>query len=182
MNLDKKHSRYGSLLMAMHWIMLIMLVGVFACIELREVFPRGSEPRAALKTWHFMLGLSVFCLLWLRLLARVTTPTQPIIPSLPLWQRVTANSVEFTLYLFMFVMPVLGWSVLSAEGSTIPFWGFEFFALLNTDKELAKQLEEIHGLIGTAGYYLIGLHAMAALFHHYIRQDNVLLRMLPRRH
>jgi cytochrome b561 len=31
------------------------------------------------------------------------------------------------------------------------------------------------------GYYLIGLHALAALFHHYVVRDNTLARMLPRR-
>ena len=35
--------------------------------------------------------------------------------------------------------------------------------------------------IGTIGYWLIGLHAVAALFHHYLMRDNTLLRMLPRR-
>jgi cytochrome b561 len=31
------------------------------------------------------------------------------------------------------------------------------------------------------GYWLIGLHAAAALFHHYIVRDNTLRRMLPLR-
>lgn len=59
--------RYGSLSIAMHWLMLALLVAVYACIELREFYPKGSDPREALKQWHFMLGLAVFVLVWLRL-------------------------------------------------------------------------------------------------------------------
>ena len=54
--------------------MLLLLIAVYACIELREIYPKGSDPREALKTWHFMLGLSVFVLVWLRLLVNITSP------------------------------------------------------------------------------------------------------------
>jgi len=63
-------ARWGSLSIALHWLMLILMVGVYACIELKGFFPKGSETRELLKQWHFMLGLSVFALVWLRLLAR----------------------------------------------------------------------------------------------------------------
>ena len=48
-------------------------------------------------------------------------------------------------------------------------------------RELAKQFEEIHETIGKVGYLLIGLHAAAALTHHYFCRDNTLVRMLPSR-
>ena len=44
---------------------------------------------------------------------------------------------------------------------------------------LADQLDDFHKMIGEIGYYLIGLHTISALFHHYIQKDNTLLRMLP---
>src|SRR6185312_16209541 len=56
--------RYGSLSIGMHWLMLLLLVAVYACIELREFYPRGSDLRDGLKTWHFMLGLSVLALVF----------------------------------------------------------------------------------------------------------------------
>ncbi|KAB0529935.1 cytochrome B, partial [Pseudomonas palleroniana] len=48
-------------------------------------------------------------------------------------------------------------------------------------KEFAKQLEGWHVLGGTIGYWLIGLHALAGLYHHYVVRDNTLLRMMPKR-
>jgi len=47
------------------------------------------------------------------------------------------------------------------------------------NEALAGQLEEVHETIGTLGYWLIGLHATAGLFHHYVLRDATLTRMLP---
>lgn|SRR5512138_1519548 len=174
--------RYGRASIALHWITLALLVGVYACIELREIFPRGSEPREALKMWHFMLGLSVFFVVWLRLAARFLGTTPPIIPPAAKWQAVVAVVVEFALYALMIVLPLLGWLTLSAEGKTIPFFGLQLPALIAQNEQLAHRTEELHETLATAGYFLIGLHAAAALFHHYVRRDNTLERMLPSRH
>ena len=57
-------ARYNSFSIGLHWLMLVQLIAVYACIELRELYPKGSDPREALKTWHFMLGLSVFVLVF----------------------------------------------------------------------------------------------------------------------
>lgn len=181
MDFKNTTDRYGSLSIAMHWLMLLLLVAVYAAIEVREFYPKGSDPREALKQWHFMLGLSVFVLIWLRLALRLWGPTPRIRPAVGIWQHRAAVFMHVALYLFMVVMPLLGWVVLSAKGRVIPFFGLELPALIGPDKGLADQLEELHGTIGTAGYYLIGLHAVAALFHHYILRDNTLRRMLPQR-
>lgn len=172
-------ARYGSMLIAMHWVMLLLIVAVYACIELRVIYPRGSEIREALKTWHFMLGLAIFALVWLRLLARYLGPEPEIVPRPPRWQRFVASGTELAIYLFMIVMPLLGWLVLSGENKPVPFFGLELPALIGENKPLAKQLEGIHETIGQIGYFLIGIHAVAALAHHYIHHDNTLVRMLP---
>ena len=65
---------YSRVSIALHWLMLVLLAAVFACIELRVNYPRGSDIREALKTWHFMLGLLVFVLVWVRLFARRSMP------------------------------------------------------------------------------------------------------------
>jgi cytochrome b561 len=77
----------------------------------------------------------------------------------------------------MVAMPLLGWLVLSAGGKPIPFFGLELPALLAPNKELGHQIKEVHELGGNLGYALIGGHAAAALFHHYVMRDNTLVRM-----
>jgi len=182
MNWKNTSERYGALMIGMHWLTLLLLVAVYACVELREFYPRGSELREGLESWHFMLGLSVFVLLFVRLALRfVSGPRPPVRPPLPAWQEHLAALMHLALYAFLLVMPLLGWLVLSAEGKPIPFFGMQWPALVGPDKGLADSLEEIHETIGTVGYYLVGLHAAAALVHHYVSRDNTLLRMLPRR-
>jgi cytochrome b561 len=181
MNAKSTSPRYRSLLIALHWLMLLLIIAVYACIELREQYPRGTEMRAALKTWHFMLGLSVFALVWVRLLVRFTGKIPVVTPPLPRWQKQSAHVIEFLMYFFMLAMPVLGWLALSADNARIPFFGMRLPALIGANPELAKQLEDVHGLIGDTGYFLVGIHAAAALFHHYVRRDDTLKRMLPGR-
>jgi len=83
------------------------------------------------------------------------------------------------LYAFLVVMPVLGWFALSAKGGVVHFYGLELPALVGPDRALAKRLEDIHEAIGTVGYFLVGGHAAAALWHHYVMRDDTLRRMSP---
>lgn len=173
--------RFGSATIFLHWFMLALLAAVYACIELRTFWPKGTDMRELLKTWHFMLGLSVFALVWIRLLARVRGGTPPIVPKPAAWQTGLSHAMHAALYLLMICMPIAGWLILSAKGKPIPFFGLELPPLTGTNKPLAEQVEELHETVGTIGYWLIGLHAAAALFHHYIQKDNTFARMWMRR-
>jgi len=177
-----KHTeaRYGSLSISLHWLTLVLLAGVYACIELRSGFPKGSDPRELLKHWHFMLGLTVFGLTWLRLLARAFGKAPAIVPTPPAWQMLAARLMHLALYALLLGAPLAGWLTLSAGGKPIPFFGLELPPLVDPDPDLARQIKGWHELAGTVGYWLIGLHALAALAHHYISHDNTLRRMLPR--
>lgn len=179
MSLSNSSTRYGSLMIALHWLTVLLIVGVYACIELRELYPRGSDPREALKTWHFMLGLSVFLVTVLRLGVRWANPTPAITPPLPAWQAGLSRLVHILLYVLLLAMPIGGWLILSAGGKSIPYFGLELPPLIGENRDLAKQIRGIHGTVGLVGYYLIGLHALATLAHHYWRNDDALRRMLP---
>lgn len=172
-------ARYSVASIILHWLMLLLIIGVYAAIEFREFFPKGSEPRETLKTWHFMLGMSVLGLVWLRIGARLIWPARLSSPDEPAWRQGLARATHFTLYVFMIGMPIAGWLILSAEGATIPFFGVELPALVGKNEQFAEQVEEIHELGGTIGYWLIGIHAAASLFHHYILRDRVFARMMP---
>ena len=172
-------SRYSSLSITLHWAMLLLLIAVYACMELRGYYPKGSDFREGLKMWHFMFGLTVLLLVLIRVVARVTGGTPPINPDPPAWQTLIARLTHFALYAFMIAMPIAGWVILSASGKTIPFYGLDLPALVGPNKALAEQVKELHETVATIGYFLVGLHAVAALFHHYIVKDDTLRRMMP---
>lgn len=175
-NVTKKFSPAS---IGLHWIMLLLLAAVYATMEFRGIFPKGSAPRDAMKALHYMLGLSVFVLVWVRLLARFVHPAPAIQPTPPKWQTYLALAVHVALYALMMAMPLLGWTGLSAEGKPIPFFGLHLPALVAENEALADQVMELHETIAALGYFLIGIHAAAALFHHYVMRDNTLLRMSP---
>lgn len=179
MSLKNSPDRYSTLSIAIHWIMFILMAAVYASIELRVIFPKGSDPREFMKMLHFMLGLSVLLLVIIRVYARLTHPTPPIEPALSKSQQLAAGAGHLALYALMISLPILGWLMLSAAGKPIPFFGLELPALIEENKALAKQLKEIHETLGVLGYYLIALHVAAALYHHYFKKDNTLTRILP---
>lgn len=181
MNWKNTTRRYGLLSIGIHWLMLLLFIAVYACIELRSFYPKGSDIREGLKTWHFMFGMLVFVLVWLRLAARMSGSVPGIHPQPPDWQQLSAKLLHLALYALMIAMPLSGWLLLSASGKPIPFFGLHLPALISENKDLAKQIKEIHEFVGTSGYYLIGLHVVAALYHHYLKHDDTLTRMLPER-
>ncbi|MGV8805011.1 MAG: cytochrome b [Polaromonas sp.] len=170
------NAKYSFARIALHWLMLLLLVAVYASMEFRDLYPKGSEARELLKTWHYMLGLSVLAWVALRLLARWLQPGPPPEPGPP-WQMALARAMHLGLYGFMVAMPLLGWLTLSAAGKPVPFFGLELPALLAANKDLSHQLKEVHEALATAGYFLVGLHALGALFHHYVVKDDTLRRM-----
>lgn len=169
---------YNKLSIGLHWLMVLLFVAVYATIECRTFFERGTDMRNGLKHWHFMLGLTIFALAWLRLVVSVIKPAPPIVPNPPAWQRVGARLMHALMYVLMLAMPLAGWLILSGEGKPIPFFGLELPPLMGPNEDLAYEIEELHELVGKIGYVLIGLHALAALVHHYVIKDNTLVRML----
>lgn len=171
--------KYGSLTIGLHWVMLLMLVIVYATVELHEFYPKEDPTRKAMMMTHFMLGMSVLAFVVLRIAARLFGPATPAIEPAPsTLQNMIAALMHLALYVFMIAMPVLGWLVLSAGGKPIPF-GLPPLPFVAQSEELRHLFKEAHEVIGKLGYALIGLHAVAALFHHYVTRDNTLRRILP---
>ena len=152
MSLTNTENRYGSLSIAMHWLMVILLAATFAFIECRVFFEKGTPTRDLFKMWHFMLGLSVLVMVLIRLYFRFSQVTPKITPPLSALQRILANSTHLILYLFMLAMPISGWVMLSALGKPIPFFGIELPALMAENHTLGDTIEELHELAGAIGY------------------------------
>lgn len=98
--------RYGSWVIGLHWLMLVLLATVYACMELRGLAPKGGELRASLKPLHFLLGLSVLALVAVRLAVRWGAGAAPDIrPPAPIWQERLARLMHLALYAFMIATP-----------------------------------------------------------------------------
>lgn len=171
--------RYNPLQILLHWGTLLLIIGIYAAVLWREEIPKGEPLRDILRDWHRELGLIVFGLVWLRLVLRSVLPNPAIQPPLPRWQSAAAHTVHVALYLFLIAMPVLGLLMSDAAARDVTFFGMVLPHVIGEDKQLATMLKELHETIGNIGYALIGVHAAAALYHHFVRRDTTLKQMLP---
>ncbi len=181
MALINSKQRYGSLSIALHWLVVIAFIGVYASIEFSDSFPKGSDMRSFLKGLHFSLGLSIFIALFVRIAARLAGAEPEIVPAIPEKQKLAAKAIHLALYLFMLGMPVAGYIARTLAGKVTYLFGIALPVFGSVNKELAGSIIDLHETVGNIGYFLIAAHAAAALFHHYVQKDNTLLRMLPER-
>ena len=170
---------FGIVSITLHWLAVLLIAAAYCTMEFKSIYPKGSPGREAMAQWHYMLGLSVFALVWLRLLFRWAGGTPVIEPAPPKWQASLATAAHWALYVLMVALPLFGWAAASTKGADISLLGLQIPPLLGPDKALSKTLKEIHEAGATAGYFLIGLHAAAGLFHHYFLRDNTLRLMRP---
>ena len=172
-------NRYSTAQRNLHWIILILIVLAYITMEFRGEFARGSAGRVFMVQSHFLLGLSILALFIPRILLRFKRGTPAIEPALPAWQANLSKLLHVAIYIFLFAQPLLGLATVWTDGKVImiPFTGIELPALLAANKELAHQLEDLHKLLAEIFYYLVGLHVLAALYHHFIRKDDTLKRM-----
>lgn len=182
MTTESPSARYSGWSIALHWLMAVLLVATAAAMELRGIYPKGSEGRELMKSAHYTLGMAVFALVWLRVLARALNAAPSITPASPRWQALLGRLMHVALYALMFGLPLLGGLALSAKGSSIALlWGLQLPSIVAESRDTAGWLKDLHEACATAGYVLVAMHAGAALLHHYMVRDNTLLRMLPGR-
>ena len=179
MNPSDASFRYARPLIALHWLMFLLFILLYAVMEFRVLFEKGMPEREFMKSLHFMFGLCILLLVVFRLWAKRLSPSPPLLElhGLAKLMHRASGAAHVVLYVFMILMPLMGWIMLSAAGKPIPFFGLELPALIAPDEALAKQIKAVHALVGNIGYGLIGLHIGAALFHQWVLKDRLLQRM-----
>ena len=170
--------RYSGLAVFFHWAVFLLIATAYAAIELKGFTAKGSAARALSMSVHEWAGALVIVLAVPRLLWRLMGGAPAPEPG-PRWMHLLGGAMHLLLYLFIFIQPVLGLLALNAGGHlmTLPGLGIELPSLVAQNADLKDALKEIHETLGTAFYTVIGLHAVAALFHHYMLGDNTLRRM-----
>lgn len=178
--MDNPRTRYGAVAQALHWITAVLVVAAFI------YGPGGSEQRvySAARDFdrqlHETLGLCVFVLVAMRALWRMVD-TRPEPPLLPRWMDVASKAVQVALYLLLFAIPLTAITGAWFEGHPLTFLaGVEIPPLLALSHDTGATFANIHVWLGDAILWLAGFHALAALYHHLVLKDRVLVTMLPR--
>ena len=176
--LSHDHS-YTPVAKALHWLMAALLIGLLSLGFYMADLPLSPD-KLQLYSWHKWVGVTVFLLVWLRLLWRLTHRPPAYPASMPRALQFLAHGGHWALYALMIAIPLTGWLMSSAKGFQTVWWGvWPIPDLLAKDKELGHNLQEVHEALNWLLVLLISGHAAAALKHHWIDRDDILTRMLP---
>ena len=178
-------SRYTPLAMALHWLLALVIIGLFAVGVYMADLP-FSPMRLKLFNWHKWAGVTLLALSVLRVLWRLTH-RPPALPkaielAMPSWQLQAYHATHYLMYALFFAVPLIGWAYSSAAGFPIVWFGqIALPDFVSPDKELAALIKPLHALSAFALMGLACLHVAAALKHHWVDRDGLLNRMLPGR-
>lgn len=170
---------YSPVAKALHWAMAL---GIFGLVVPGSVMSdmEFSPEKLQYFSWHKWAGVTIFMLVWVRLIWRLISPPPAYPDSMPLNVQRLAHAGHIALYAFMLIIPISGWLRSSAKGvSTVWFGVVPLPDLINKDKALGHLLEEVHETLSWIMVTLIAGHVLAALKHHLIDRDDTLRRMAP---
>lgn len=173
--------KYAAPQIALHWLTAALLVVAYATMELRGFVQRGSWQGFAMIITHFSAGFCIMLIMLMRLIMRRRRRSPAIVPPLQRWQTGLSHAVHTALYALFLLLPVLGIASRYLGGRKWWLFGMDMPVSAQPNPELARSLIQWHETLAPLGYWLVGLHAAAALFHHYFLKDNTLLRMMPSR-
>jgi cytochrome b561 len=168
---------YGSGAIAFHWTMFLLVVAVGVLGLLHDSWPKQTQ--AFWINIHVMLGL----LLWLTLIARFWWRSRhappPLPPEVGNLSRRLSGPVHLALYALLFITPIVGVVTFIWHGRIFDFGLFHLDFGVRSNKAVFHPTEDLHGYLAYAIFALAGVHAVAALWHHFALRDGVLGRMWP---
>jgi cytochrome b561 len=177
----RTENHYPATSKLLHWLVAICVLttAVVAIMMVNIIDPGPTHD--ALYNFHKSLGLLILILMVLRLINRLGIGAPLPDPEIEPWQKTVSSIVHTSLYVLLLAMPVVGYIANSMSNTPTPFFGlFTLPPITGQNEELSKQLFMIHRWVGILVIFLVLIHLSAALYHYFIRRDNVLQRMLPR--
>lgn len=170
-------NRYGWVAMLFHWAMALLILAMLGLGLYMDGLP-VSLAKLKLYGWHKELGILILFLVVLRTVWSCVNIV-PVLPP-PYWQQLAARALHLAFYGFMFVLPITGWCMSSASGVPVSFFGlFVLPDFVAPNKQLGHLFRVVHGWLAYGLIAAIVSHAAAALWHHFIQNDDTVRRMLP---
>jgi cytochrome b561 len=163
---------------ALHWITAVL---VLILLPLGIVIANnwGGSLQDPLYNLHRSIGATIIVLFVVRLGYRLTHPPLPLPDDIPPIQRFAAHTTHWALYGLLIVQGVVGWVATSAYRAPIVVFGlFELPPIWPEDRAFSDRLFAVHGLLAILIACLAAAHIGAALYHHFVRKDRVLMRMI----
>jgi cytochrome b561 len=168
--------RFDRFAVSLHWIVFVLVALAYLAIEIRG--PKGTDSRVFWSGIHYVAGLLVLVLAIVRSGWRLRHAPPPVTDA-AVWAHALAKAVHVLLYAFILIQPILGILTLNLGGHPVTIIGTNLsFTVVGENPDMKALVKATHELMGNVFYYIIGLHILAALFHHFVLRDATIRRML----
>lgn len=171
--------RHDPLTILLHWLTAFLVLAQFGSAHVWDLVEKGTPLRIGLIMTHLAFGIVLAATVLIRVLWKLKKKERPA-PAVKGLQHLAATTVHMLLYCLLVAQVVLGFLFSWSGGKPLPF--FNLFSIpvpIAIDPSLRYTLAELHNDVAWAIIAVVGLHAAAALMHHYVLRDGVLSRMVP---
>jgi len=170
---------YGVVAIVLHWLVAVMVIGLFVLgLWMTGLDYYDSWYRRA-PDLHKSIGLTLLLFMLVRLLWRITSITPADEPGSSVQERRLAHTVHRLLYLLLFAQMASGYLISTADGRAIDVFGlFDVPAIVTGIPRQEDVAGYIHWTLAVVLMTTVGLHALAALKHHFVNKDRTLKKML----
>jgi cytochrome b561 len=178
MQIKNTTDRYGIVGKLLHWVVAFCVLGMLLVGSLLGVL--AGPTQGAVYGWHKSLGMTLLALMIIFMFwsARNIKPNYPA--GMHFSQLALAKVVRYLLYISVTAMCLSGWIFTTAKGKPPVLWGwFNLPApFVPLSASLGHTVRQWHTYLAWTILGLVILHVIGALYHHFVRKDDVLRRML----
>ena len=172
-------TNYDNVAVALHWATAFLVIANFTLAQTWDWFPKPAKE--LMEDTHMSFGVLLAGVIVARLVWR-WIPGHQVSSIETGWVRLASKATHYLLYSLLIAEAALGFTFRWGAGWPMEFFGLGIPPLIGElDRPLRHNLREIHEWIGWAIIAIALLHALGALYHHYVLRDRVLRRMLPKR-
>ena len=172
-------TRHDGLTIMLHWLTALLVVVQFLLAEFWGFFPRHVH--GLMIVAHMSLGLVLTAVLVLRLAWRLR-PGRTFFDDGAALLDTAARLTHRALYVLLAAVVAFGFLTRWTDDKPLSFFGLLIPSPLGTfPRTTGHFVDQIHDYLAWTIIVLAGLHAAAALLHHFYMKDGVLRRMLPQR-
>jgi len=170
---------YDGVAITLHWLTALLVFANFALAQTWDWFAKPT--RGLMEDTHMSIGMLLTAVILARIAWRFVPGNR--VSSLETgWMRLASKATHYGLYLLLIAEAALGFAFRWGSGRPMAFFGTGIPPLIGPmARPQRRELREFHEWIGWAIIVIALLHAVSALYHHYVLKDRVLVRMLPSR-
>ena len=173
---------YGSVAIVLHWTIALLFIGQIGLGFLTQAVPSDPALQFSLYQWHKSFGFLILALALARILWALTGARPAPEPGAGRVEGLAAHAAHIILRALTVLVPLAGWAVVSSSPLGIPSFVFDLFVMPNLPLPVSDAWEalwsRLHAILAYGAGVLVLAHALAALYHHAVRRDATLRRML----